>query len=256
MSLRDVYVRRGTEERLARVLQQQALAGSPGQPVQVVLGEAGTGKSSLLWYVAELLEGRRAALLQDMRTEAPSNEIRAGAALRPVLLRAEQVLTPDEGEQLLESFELSLKPGRVALLDTADLLLHAKDGRGMLRRAVDVCQERGVPLVLTCRTRDSAALHDLLDRTPSDVIFHIGDFQGGEELERALSTYCLHYLGRPDSQPGPGWDEWSRVGEAQINPARPGLRGRSTHGRRRDDDERGADHDSWTGSGTVPQDPA
>ncbi|MEU1669082.1 ATP-binding protein [Streptomyces sparsogenes] len=195
VSLRDVYVRRGTEERLARVLQQQVLAGSPGQPVQVVLGEAGTGKSSLLWYVAELVDGRRAAApLTGTRTRPPSDELRAGVGIRPVLLRAEQLLTPGEGERLLESFELSAKPGRVALLDTADLLLHATDGHRMLRQAVAVCQERGVPLVLTCRTRDGSALQDLLDRTPSDVIFHVGDFQGREELERALTTYCLHYL--------------------------------------------------------------
>ncbi|MFJ8162350.1 hypothetical protein ACIRBY_15655 [Streptomyces sp. NPDC096136] len=195
VSLRDVYVRRGTEERLARVLQQQALAGGPGQPVQVVLGEAGTGKSSLLWYLAGLLDGRRAAApLAGTRTGPPSDELRAGAELRPVLLRAEQLLTPGEGEQLLESFELSPKPGCIALLDTADLLLHAAGGRTVLRRAVAFCQERGVPLALTCRTRDSAALHDLLGRTPSDVVFHTGDFRSGEELERALSTYCLHYL--------------------------------------------------------------
>ncbi|MFH7594394.1 ATP-binding protein [Streptomyces racemochromogenes] len=195
VSLRDVYVRRGTEERLARVLQQQALTGSPGQPVQVVLGEAGTGKSSLLWYLADLLDGRRAAApLAGTRTGPPSDELRAGAELRPVLLRAEQLLTPGEGEQLLDSFERSLQTGRIALLDTADLLLHAADGRSVLRRAVAFCQERGVPLALTCRTRDSAALHDLLGRTPSDVVFHTGDFRSGEELERALSTYCLHYL--------------------------------------------------------------
>ncbi|MCX5380407.1 ATP-binding protein [Streptomyces sp. NBC_00091] len=215
VSLRDVYVRRGTEERLARVLQQQVLAGSPGQPVQVVLGEAGTGKSSLLWYLAELLEGRRAAApLQETRTDAPSDEIRAGAAFRPVLLRAEQLLAPGEGEQLLESFELSLKPGWVALLDTADLLLHARDGRGMLRRAVAVCQERGVPLVLTCRTRDSAALHDVLEATPSDVVFHVGDFQGGEELEGALSTYCLHYL--PASSPAARAEAVAALLEAAV----------------------------------------
>ncbi|MGW5422695.1 hypothetical protein [Streptomyces sp. NPDC003943] len=200
VSLRDVYVPRGTEERLARVLQQQVLSGSPGQPVQVVLGEAGTGKSSLLWYVAELVDGRRAAApLPETRTQPPSDELRAGIEIRPLLLRAEQLLTPGEGRQLLESFELSVKPGRVALLDTADLLLHAREGRDTLRRMVDVCQERGVPLAVTCRTRDGSALQDLLDRTPSDVVFHVGDFQGSEELGRALSTYSRHYL--PASSP-------------------------------------------------------
>ncbi|MFG2394672.1 NACHT domain-containing protein [Streptomyces lavendulae] len=195
VSLRDVYVRRGTEERLARVLQQQALARSPGQPVQVVLGEAGTGKSSLLWYLAELLDGRRAAApLQETRTGPPSDEIRAGTALRPVLLRAEQLLVPGEGGRLLESFGPSLTAGCVVLLDTADLLLHAGDGRDVLGRIVASCQERGVPLALTCRTRDGTALQDLLGRTPSDVVLHVGDFRSGEELERALATYCLHYL--------------------------------------------------------------
>ncbi|MFF5705164.1 hypothetical protein ACFY7H_22045 [Streptomyces sp. NPDC012794] len=198
------YVRRGTKERLARVLQQQALAGSPGQPVQVVLGEAGTGKSSLLWYLTGLLDGRRAAAPPaETRTGLPSDELRAGAELRPVLLRAEQLLTPGEGDQLLESFELSLKPGCIALLDTADLLLHAAGGRSVLRRAVAVCQQRGIPLAPTCRTRDSAALHDLLGRTPSDVVFHTGDFRGGEDLERAHVLPALPARG-PTHRPGEG----------------------------------------------------
>ncbi|MDX3093300.1 hypothetical protein PV417_01780 [Streptomyces sp. ME19-03-3] len=215
VSLRDVYVRRGTEERLARVLQQQVLAGSPGQPVQVVLGEAGTGKSSLLWYVADLLDGRRAAApLSGTRTRPPSDELRAGVALQPVLLRAEQLLTPGEGAQLWEAFELSVKPGQVALLDTADLLLHAGDGRGMLRRAVTVCQERGVPLVLTCRTRDGSALQEILDRTPSDVVLHVGDFRGSEELKRALSTYCLHYL--PERSPAARAETVAALLEAAV----------------------------------------
>ncbi|MFD0267548.1 hypothetical protein ACFVGY_13255 [Streptomyces sp. NPDC127106] len=200
VSLRDVYVRRGTEERLARIVHQQVLAGGPDQPVQLVLGEAGTGKSSLLWCLAELVEGRRAAPAREaVRTRPPSGELRAGTEIRPVLLRAEQLLTPGEGDRLLDSVELGLASGRVVLLDTADLLLHAADGRARLLRAVAACQRRGVPLVLTCRTRDSAPLQQLLGRTPAEVACHVGDFQGREELERALSTYCLHYL--PDRSP-------------------------------------------------------
>ncbi|NXY97947.1 ATP-binding protein [Streptomyces sp. BR123] len=200
VSLRDVYVRRGTEERMARIVQQQVLAGRPDQPVQLVVGEAGTGKSSLLWCLAELVEGRRAAPPREaLRTRSPSGELRTGTGIRPVFLRAEQLLTPGEGDRLLESVERGLTPGRVVLLDTADLLLHAADGRTRLLRAVAACRQRGVPLVMTCRTRDSASLQDLLGRTPAEVAFHVGDFHGREELERALSTYCLHYL--PDRPP-------------------------------------------------------
>ncbi|MFK0259005.1 hypothetical protein [Streptomyces sp. NPDC090445] len=215
VSLRDVYVRRGTEERMARIVQQQVLAGRPGQPVQLVLGEAGTGKSSLLWCLAEIVEGRRAAPPREaLRTRSPSRELRTGTEIRPVFLRAEQLLPPGEGDRLLESVARGLTPGRVVLLDTADLLLHAADGRTRLLRAVAACQQRGVPLVMTCRTRDSASLQHLLGRTPAEVAFHVGDFQGREELERALSTYCLHYL--PDRTPAARAETVAALREAAV----------------------------------------
>ncbi|MET8751990.1 hypothetical protein ABZW32_18085 [Streptomyces sp. NPDC004667] len=79
----------------------------------------------------------------------------------------------------------------------------------MLSRTVAVCQKRGVPLTLTCRTRDGNALQDLPGRTPSDVVFHVGDFHSddfhsGEELERALSTYYCTTCRRPPPPPGQG----------------------------------------------------
>ncbi|MFJ8691713.1 hypothetical protein [Streptomyces roseolilacinus] len=220
VSLRDVYVARGAEERLAGILLRQAAARQPGQPVQLVLGEAGTGKTSLLWYLSELVEGRRTAGPRDeRRTRPPSDERRAGAAARPVLLRAELLLSPGEGGRLLHSLELATRQrrpraGTVALLDTADLLLHSADGRDRLREVVGVCRKQGVPLAVTCRTRDAAALQRLLGREPSEVALRLGDFRYGGELERALSAYCRRYL--PDGSPAARAETVTALLEAAV----------------------------------------
>lgn len=199
VALADVYVVRGQEEALARRLEEEAAAGEPGRPVQVVLGEPGTGKTSMLWYLATTLRGRRAAAAPvGRRTGPPSAERRRGAVLSPRLVRGEDLLDPHGGPRLLEALDASGKAqarrGRIVLLDSADLLLRAEDGRTRLRRVVELCQGRGTPLTMTCRTRDRAQLEDVLDGAPLAVSTHVDDFRFDGEVERAVTTYCRHYL--------------------------------------------------------------
>ncbi|MFF2776088.1 NACHT domain-containing protein [Streptomyces sp. NPDC058052] len=200
VSLSDVYVVRGQEEALARLLEQQAAVGVPGQPVQVVLGEAGTGKTSMLWFLATALRGRKAAAEPSgERTGPPSSERRRGAVIKPCFFRGEDLLDPRGGERLLEALggdlsQAQVRRGRVVLLDSADLLLHAEDGRGRLRQVVELCRSRGVPMALTCRTRDRSQLEDVLGAAPLAVSTHVEDFRFDGEVERAVTTYCRHYL--------------------------------------------------------------
>nr|WSW48672.1 ATP-binding protein [Streptomyces sp. NBC_01001] len=200
VSLSDVYVVRGQEEALARLLEQQAAVGAPGQPVQVVLGEAGTGKTSMLWYLATVLQGRKAAPEPTGElTGPPSSERRRGAVISPCFFRGEDLLNPHGGARLLEALDgdtsqAQVRRGRVVLLDSADLLLRAEDGRDRLRRMVELCRSRGVPMVLTCRTRDRSQLADALGPAPLAISTHVEDFRFDGEVERAVTTYCRHYL--------------------------------------------------------------
>lgn len=200
VSLTDVYVVRGQEESLARRLEEQAAVGATGQPVQVVLGEAGTGKTSMLWFLATILRGRRAASAPvSERTGPPSAERRRGALISPRFLRGEDLLAPHGGTRLVEALDgdtskAQVRRGRVVLLDSADLLLHDEDGRGRLRQVVEVCQSRGVPLAMTCRTRDRSQLEDVLGAAPLAVSTHVEDFRFDGEVERAVTTYCRYYL--------------------------------------------------------------
>lgn len=200
VSLTDVYVVRGQEELLARLLEEQAATGAPGQPVQVVLGEPGTGKTSMLWYLATILRGRRAATAPvGERTEPPSAERRGGAVLSPRFLRGEDLLDPLEGPRLLEALDgdtskAQVRRGRIVLLDSADLLLHAGDGRSRLQQVVVLCQNRAIPLAMTCRTRDRSQLEDALGAAPLAVSTYVEDFRFGGEVERAVTTYCRYYL--------------------------------------------------------------
>ncbi|MFC8537552.1 hypothetical protein ACFUJY_27090 [Streptomyces sp. NPDC057249] len=200
ISLSDVYVVRGQEEALARLLEQQAAARAPGQPVQVVLGEPGTGKTSMLWYLATILQGRKAAPEPTgERTGPPSTERRRGAVITPCFLRGEDLLDGDGGTRLLEALgkdisQAQVRPGRVVLLDSADLLLHADEGRDRLARMAALCRSRGVPLVLTCRTRDRSQLADALGPAPLAFSTRIEDFRFDGEVQRAVNAYCRHYL--------------------------------------------------------------
>ncbi|MGW1227587.1 NACHT domain-containing protein [Streptomyces sp. NPDC002530] len=199
VALADVYVVRGHEEALARRLEEQAASGEPGRPVQVVLGEPGTGKTSLLWYLATTLRERRAGPPpDDVPAGPPSARRRRGPALVPRLLRGEELLDQRLGARLLKALVDSGKGqagrGRIVLIDSADLLLRAADGRARLRQVVELCQSRGTPLALTCRTRDRAQLEEVLGGAPFDVSTHVEDFRFDGEVERAVTAYCRHYL--------------------------------------------------------------
>ncbi|WP_328485301.1 NACHT domain-containing protein [Streptomyces zaomyceticus] len=224
VDLSQVYITRGFEERLAlRLLSALApgprASGTPGRPgtpgapqtpqtppmpraprapraprVELVLGEPGTGKTSLLWNLTTRLTGRHS--LPDPR-DGEAQDADPRVRCQPLLLRADDLLLPRETTDLLTLFDGLLHQTRyrgsvIVLLDSADVLLTDDHGRAVCRELVDCCTEYEVPLVISCRTRDQDLLYDVLGTTPS-AVQELGDFRFGGEAEHAVDAYCAHY---------------------------------------------------------------
>ncbi|MFB9608733.1 NACHT domain-containing protein [Streptomyces roseofulvus] len=197
VSLSQVYITRGCEERLARRLLTGLARTDRAPRVELVLGEPGTGKTSLLWNLTTRLTGRSS--LPDPRSgeDAEPQDGERRVHCQPLLLRADDLLLPRETTDLLTLFDGLLhqpmyRASVVVLLDSADVLLTDDHGRAVCRELVDCCAEYGVPLVISCRTRDQVLLYDVLGTTPSSVQ-ELGDFRFGGEAEHVVDAYCAHY---------------------------------------------------------------
>jgi hypothetical protein len=184
-ALREVAVRRGPDtaplsalyvERTAeRVILDELLSGASGS----VLGEAGTGKTSLLWSLARGL---------------------ALAGREPILLRAEDLVggRPRLTTDVLRSALGAVGRKRpVLLLDSVDLLLRDERGREVLDEVVAVAIERNVPTALSCRGTDVSALGDGWD-TLSLRTWTLRDYNGVELRSAIAALSTAYYRGHAE----------------------------------------------------------
>ncbi|MEV5083005.1 hypothetical protein AB0K74_30710 [Streptomyces sp. NPDC056159] len=197
VSLSQVHITRGCEERLARRLLTGLARAHRAPRVELVLGEPGTGKTSLLWNLTTRLTGRYSLPDPQGGEDSETRDGESRVRCQPLLLRADDLLLPRETTDLLTLFDGLLHQPRyrasvIVLLDSADVLLADDHGRSVCRELVDCCAEYEVPLVISCRTRDQDLLYDVLGRTPS-VVQELGDFRFGGEAEHAVDAYCAHY---------------------------------------------------------------
>lgn len=100
------YVPRGIEPALLDRLEL------PGVTPQIVVGEAGHGKSTLLWSLHRALQERKR---------------------RPMMVSATWLQRSEDGSRTTSTADIAeavvTEPGAVLLLDTADLLLHNESTR-------------------------------------------------------------------------------------------------------------------------------
>ncbi len=174
----ELHIRRDVEDRMLEMI-----SGAPR--TVIVRGEAGSGKSSVLWSLAGQIRSRRHT---------------------PVLISATWLIHGANGHRLLDAQALlghlvgmrdrSFRP--VLLLDTADLLLHSES---LILETLDLVtqlESAGIPLLITVRPVEERQL----PAAWATMRIDLGGYSDTTELPRALGSLMRRYLPAHDHEGG------------------------------------------------------
>ncbi|MGW7303191.1 NACHT domain-containing protein [Streptomyces sp. NPDC054829] len=178
-----LYVRRKIQDGILRDLKEES--GMEGDLSSLlVVGEAGYGKSSLLWGLHRRLS--------------------EGSDIQPILvnavwLRSEagESESPLRSEELVDACAAVAQRGRraVVLLDTADLLLHSKSDRLKVIELHESLTELGARIVTTCRPQEAGLL------PPKKFRRKMLDHYDRDELKEAIKKHVAFFC--PEAAPRP-----------------------------------------------------
>lgn len=178
-SLADgLYVTRGVEK---KILDRLTGGSEEGAPIFIV-GEAGFGKTSLLWNLHRSLS--RDKTLRPWFVKANLLATLAG--------RADSAGSLVDARLLLDATAAAQRDGLrpVILLDTIDLLLHRDADRTLVRYLLDSLREARCPVVATCRPRESATLQIRDARHFILGLYDVPEMK--QAVEGHLSVFCRH----------------------------------------------------------------
>lgn len=169
----NLYVTRSVEEKVIRNL--NATEKEPN--ITVVVGEAGRGKTSLLWKLYQSLKEEdaweswflKSTML--LNSSASASKPSLGGIAYEAVLSATSAATAQGKRPLL-------------LLDTLDLLLHDEGSRNFLLGLLFELVERGCTVVATCRPQEISLLNPVEYRRATLV-----DYEG-PELEEAIRKHA------------------------------------------------------------------
>ncbi|MHB8875404.1 MAG: NACHT domain-containing protein [Myxococcaceae bacterium] len=170
VALQDLYVERTIEAALLAEIRDSTAGG-----FFLIVGEAGAGKTSLLWS----LQGK----------------LRETGIHEPWLLKAsftKQLTAELVKSAVAEARAEGLAP--VLLLDTVDLLLHHEEDRDHLLGLLHTAQGEECPLVLTCRPREVQHLPEEIRRRS---LKPLSDYDEGE-LDRAIDRHVGRFYSRAE----------------------------------------------------------
>ncbi|SIM78775.1 NACHT domain-containing protein [Mycobacteroides abscessus] len=137
---------------------------------EVVIGEAGDGKTTMLW-----------SLHRKLARDA-----------QPVLISAVWFQPDEHGHRLLTTemviAAITGVPDVVVLLDTADLLLHNQVTRDETIALIDRLRDAGVPAVVATRPREAETLPENLGHTTTLGAYN--DSELAVAIPKLVGTYC------------------------------------------------------------------
>ena len=173
LTLQDqLYTRRDIEDEIERTLERRAA----DSPLIVIDGEAGTGKSSLLWATARMLKRQGADVWLIDATELPSifGHGRDGTILSEPLLRLFRYLTASGAP--------------VLLIDTIDVSLNRSGTDAYAISLVTELAMAGVTVVVASRPGEARMLS--AHKPYTIMLFDYSDI----EFPRAVSAYAKAYV--------------------------------------------------------------
>jgi hypothetical protein len=187
-----LYVQRTIEQDLVSALR------SPG--CTAVVGEAGYGKTSLVWSLHTRFaeqEGRQplfiraSSLLSGLHESTPGPSARRTGALSPesVLRAVEQAARRD--------------PSTVLLIDTVDLLMHSDDACALVVDVVRAADRLRLPTLLTCRPVEAQRLTHSVERAGISIRTRVLASYDADEWPEAVRIYARGFYEGLEQAPSP-----------------------------------------------------
>ncbi|MYS23344.1 hypothetical protein GA0115240_152213 [Streptomyces sp. DvalAA-14] len=190
-----------SELHVPRELEAVVLRRVPERCAQLVVGEPGYGKTTLLWSLYRTLAAQdgveplfvKASFLLD--------------AQRPEPLPSTAVKVPDVAAALARCGDAGTIP--VLLVDTLDLLMHSPDGAALVARLIETARGAKASVVMSCRPGE-AGLLPLEDADPGETgagdaymrsALRLGAYSDGERA-KAVAGHSGVYCRRAVDGPG------------------------------------------------------
>ncbi len=158
------------------------ISNQPAARVFIVKGEAGHGKTSLLWWLHQAYQARC--------------EVQV-LFLRAAWLGAQAGAIKISAQQLLQACELLQTQGKtpLILIDTVDLLVRSEEDAAILMQSTLLrMQEQGAIVVLTSRPQEAKRLQSPQVHVSPLTLSAYDD----QELQEALIVYARFYYRRAD----------------------------------------------------------
>ncbi|MEU8194196.1 ATP-binding protein [Microbispora amethystogenes] len=188
---------------VSRDLEVKVLESVPDNCAQLVVGEPGSGKTTILWSLYRALSESAGTEVLFIKATYLLDALRPDTRGLASALTVKEIMS---GVNCCKA--VGLTP--VLLIDTLDQLMHNKDGRRLIASLLRKTQEAQVAVILSCRPGEAALLpfekedQDTNDQSP--IGYHrplrpLGSYSL-EERTKAVRRHSRVFC--PDSVYGPG----------------------------------------------------
>ncbi|MFF7647867.1 hypothetical protein [Streptomyces canus] len=189
------------ELHVTRGLEQIVLGAVPERCAQLVAGEPGSGKTTVLWSLQRTLSQQPGVEALFVKATFLLDALRPDAAASPTALSVEEIV-----DAVAHCDSIGVRP--VLLVDTLDLLMHSPDGQTLVTGLLEAMRRQGVAVVVSCRPGEATQL-------PFEAF---DDENAGEEASEASAVRRRDAYLRPQLMLG--WYSARERGDAVARHAR------------------------------------